>query len=487
MMLVSRTCNQLATVATFLLSATFLNAELFGAFALASAATMVFAQLTHVGFHEYVLKERKNNQTVATVWLTCLGLGCVLIVVVAGLAHPLSILFKSGDIERLMLWWAITPFFAAVFSIISALAYNQEKFGTVAIVSIISELLALGVLVLALTSGLALDALLIHRLVIVVVPTIMLWGVLRCWIPFFFDRTELIKIFHFVKHFVSGHFIGFGATYGADIALGLAAGPTATGIYRFGARIVVSIMAVTHMPLATLGWTEFSKLRQTPKLMAKGGNDFLSAVTLTAGAPLIGLAAIADPLITRLAPAEWQASIIVVQILAVVSAVRIPLSIVIAPALSAADQEKWIPITRLINAVLSIAAILVLARYGVAAAALSQAVAPIVIIPLSLYLLRKHINMSAEIWIKFLSIASVAAALMWLGVHYIGLLLAPLHTAIFLPLLVGCGAVIYITLIGLMAPTYTKWFLEQLLGAAPEGVKRRIGPIIEPFLDPDLD
>ena len=254
-----RIVSQVAAIMTFLLCARFLTAELFGAFALASAIVMVLAQLTHVGFHEYILKERLAPKDAGSVWILSLSFGLALGILIILLAHPMAQLFGSTDIERLMVWWSVTPIVSAITSVMTGLAYNEERYAPVVFTTISIEILALMSVAFFLWEGLALDALLIQRLLITTGPALIVWAVLSYPIPFKADREECWRIFHFAKHLSYGHFIGFGSNYGADMALGFVAGPAATGLYRFGARIVIAISTVSNMPLSTLAWTNFSK------------------------------------------------------------------------------------------------------------------------------------------------------------------------------------------------------------------------------------
>ena len=469
-----RIVSQFAAIVTFLLCARFLTAELFGAFALASAIVMVLAQLTHVGFHEYILKERLTATDAGSVWIFSLLFGLALGILIILLAHPMALLFGTADIERLMIWWSVTPIVSAITSVMTGLAYNEERYTPVVCTTISIEALSLVSVAFFLWHGLALDALLIQRLLITVGPALVIWVVLRYPIPFKADRAECWRIFHFAKHLSYSHVIGFGSNYGADMALGFVAGPAATGLYRFGARIVIAISTVSNMPLSTLAWTNFSKVKNDAHAVGRRIDKFLPAITLVAGVPLAGLAVIADPLITRVAPAEWQASIIVVQILALIGAVRIALTVTVGPALGVIGQERWIAIIRLINAIFAIGAILILARYGVTAAALSQLVPALVIIPLSIYLLRKHAGINVWRWFRSLAVGAMASAAMWGGVHLASWLLAPLHTLLYLPALMVIGAAIYIPLIFLLAPVEARWFVNQAITASPEPISRFI-------------
>ncbi len=478
MMLMGRVVTQLSAVTTFLLSAQFLTAELFGAFALASAITMVVGQLTYVGFHEYTLKERLAPEDAGTVWAASLSFGAVLSISLALSAHPLSMLFRSEEIEALMLWWSIIPITTGIAAIMTALAYNNNRFSTVVVVTVAFEILGLIVLAVALWGGMALEALLIQRLIVAILPALIIWLVLRYWIPPIVKWDELRRLFNFVKHLIGNHFLGFGSSYGADLALGFAAGPAATGLYRFGARIVIAISTITNIPLATMAWTELSKVKDDPKALKRRADNFLPAVTLIAGAPLIGLAAIADPFITRLAPAEWQGSIIVVQILALISATRMAFTVTLSPALGVSGQERWIPIVNLVNASVSIAAILILARFGVAAAALSQLVALLVFIPFATHLLEKHLAISRTKWLRCLLVTAAAAIAVWFGVSFAALMLNPLPTAIYLPALVLIGAAIYIPVVAFAAPEQARWFGTQVMDAAPPPIRRRLMPLL---------
>jgi O-antigen/teichoic acid export membrane protein len=474
----SRVVGQFSALAIFFLSARFLSIEEFGVFAIASAVTAVIGQLAWVGFHEYALKQKLTTENSGPLFFAVLCAGVFLSIALALLAGPVSYLFGDQRLARLILWWSATPIFAGGLSVILALYYNEGRFRFAAISGIICHGAALATAIAAFTNGLGLNALIIHKLLVTsLLPVALLIALSKMPKPKF-ELSSVVEILKFVRNFTAMHIVDFGASYGADLVLGFIAGPAATGVYRFGARIVLAMDALVAAPLNTLSWVEFSKWRGDDTGLRKSVLDFLSISSIITIAIFTGLAAIARPLILEFAGEGWADAIIVVQILAIVTAFKGPLLAILPAALGAKDQVQWLPIVRIAGALASIGAILVFARYGTAAAAASQAAALLIVAPFSLLLLRKYMALHHWKYLKVVGAAALAGAIMWLWVGWIhqSLIMAPAIVTLFLQ--VTSGAAFFMTLILVLSPKYAALLLGHLTDFFPEPLKVRMQKLL---------
>ncbi len=463
----SRFVAQLVALAIFFLCVRFLSVEEFGVYALASAVSALFGQLAWVGFHEYALKEKLAPKTIGSVLGLALAVAVALAVLLLLLAHPLSLLWGDGRIGEIIIWWAVIPLPAAVAASLSAIMYNEGRYATASMIGVGCELFGLVFVTVGLMAGLGLQTLIYHRLLLSFLPPIVVLLVRRPGLVPAVDFEKWRKIAHFVRSLSASHVIGFASTYGADLVLGVVAGPAASGIYRFGARIVLVFDALMTAPLSTLAWTQFARVKNDAASFARHVNQFSSGMIFISMAIFLGLAAIAEPLISEFAAPEWAEAAIVVQILAITAAIRVPLYIVLSPALGTVGQEKWLPIVRLSVAATSIAGVLLLSRYGIAAAALSQMCALLVSVPFALWLLNTHADFRLGNWLRMMGTATVMGVLMWSVVALISEPAQALISPLNLLLLVVTGVVVYCGLAALLVPALARRLYTELSALLP--------------------
>lgn len=447
-----RIANQAAALLVFMLGARFLSISDVGTFALASAFSTVLSQLAWVGFHQYALKENYAAEDVGSLLVVCITASLALALLTAGIAYPLALTFGQPEIFTLMVWWSGIPIASGFQAVVIGVLYNSNKFKPIAQIAVVSELIGLVVVGYGLMQGWGLNALLVHRLMVSFFPIIPLCFCLDGRLSVQASRRDIGKITKFVSSFAGSHLVNFSGNYGADIVLGLIAGPAATGAYRFGARIVLVLAALIDQPLITLGWSELVKKKSDPQALSKLTDSFLSLAMLASVASFVGLAIIAQPFIVGIVGEKWGVSVIVVQILALTYAIRIPLEVTLQPALGVANQEWWLPTVSALTAAVSVLAVLVLAPFGIEAAALSQAVVLAVLLPFAAWLLNRFVGLSTAALAKSVFIAVTCAALMWAGINLAFVAVAPLNPYFQLLIAVPLGTAIFISTAVLFAP-----------------------------------
>lgn len=463
----SRFVAQLVALAIFFLCVRFLSVEEFGVYALASAVSALFGQLAWVGFHEYALKEKLAPKSIGPVLGLALAVGAALTVLLLVLAHPFSLLWGDGRIGEIVIWWAVIPIPTAVAASLSAIMYNEGRYATASMIGVCCELFGLAFVTVGLMAGLGLQTLIYHRLLLSFLPPAVVLLVRRPEMVPVIDFGVWKKIAHFVRSLSASHIIGFASTYGADLVLGVVAGPAASGVYRFGARIVLVFDALMTAPLSTLAWTQFARVKNDSVRLAGQVNQFSSGMIFISMAIFLGLAAIAEPLIQEFAAPEWAEAAIVVQILAITAAIRVPLYIVLSPALGTVGQEKWLPVVRLSVAAASVAAVLLLSRYGVAAAAFSQMCALFVSVPFALWLMHAHTSFRIGNWLRMMATASVMGIVMWWSVTLISGLAQVLISPLNLLVLVVTGVIVYCGLAALLVPELARRLYTELSALLP--------------------
>lgn len=469
-----RVSSQTGAFFVFLLGARFLSIEELGTFALASALSMLLAQLAWVGFHQYALREKCTEKTVGKLLAVTLTAGLALSALNAAIAYPSSLLFELPQINELMLWWSVIPLSTAFQAVVIALHYNANRFKVAAIISIAAEAIALTIALYGFSQGWGLETLLVHRLALAVMPIIPLWLSLDGSFGFSAGSESVRNILKFVTSFTGGHIVNFGGTYGADLTLGLVAGPAAAGAYRFGARIVLVMSALIDQPLVTLGWTELAKKKNDPRRLGPLVDKFLSIALFISVASFVGLAIVAEPFVVALAGEKWAVSVVVVQILALTYTLRVPLEVTLQPALGVVGQEWWLPTVSLLTAAISIAAVLALAPFGIVAVATAQAIVLAGLAPLAVWLMHRYVALSVSLFLRSLMITGLCASIMWTGIFFLKSVLGSTNDWLVLVAVVPAGALIFIASAMVLAPTLTNELMHLVRRTAPNSQKVKV-------------
>jgi O-antigen/teichoic acid export membrane protein len=309
--------------------------------------------------------------------------------------------------------------------------------------------------------------------------TILLLAVgLRQYRPmFYFRRRDLSGFIGFGLYQMGERSINFLAERSDQLLLGSLLGAQALGFYNFAFNLVVQPITRINPIVTKVAFPVFTRVQQDPKRLQRGYLKMVNLLTTLNAPVLIGLAVVAPWAVPLIFGQKWAASVVLVQILALVVLLRSianPTGSLLLAKGRADLGFKW----NLFLLIISIPAIFIGAKLneamGIALALLLLQI--IIHLPNYFYLLKPLIGRCAKAYLtaifRPILIASVMAGGVWVTRF------AGWQPWLTLLLQVTVGLTVYSLLLWLIAKEQLAELLQMLLAArsAPILKKLRITP-----------
>lgn len=366
-----RAANQIIALIVTLLAARFLTPISFGEYSIAAALVTLSRAMLYAGAFEYLLKAPRGEEAPTECLVINLGLAAGLGALLTVLSLFTRPLFHSTEVGFLLL--ALAPS-----SLLSAAANWQEsqllragRLKTYYGVTTFAEVIAAIVTVTMIVLGFGLVALLAQiyaRLSLLMVTYRALQRPM--WSPgFSFERAW--RVAHWSTHRYGATIVAFLSNYSADLLLGAFLSPAATGLYRASHRMVTGVSDLVSNPTRLTAVTIFSRRAADGLESGPLWPRIAAASAFIGWTALAGLAAISDQAVPLVLGARWAAAGPIVAILCLQRAFSL-IDGVTGPMLVAYSHVRALFGVQLAMAIASVALLAVMARYGVAAAALSS-------------------------------------------------------------------------------------------------------------------
>jgi O-antigen/teichoic acid export membrane protein len=388
--------SQAAQLAIFVLAARLLTPAEFGFFAFSAAIAVLLATLAENGLGEFVMKAPEGDGThdqVAT-----LALVCGAIMTFAGLAISLFVYTSphmawEGTLLALFCLWLVP---AALTAVYDGRLIARGMIRAQSCIRIIGELTSLGVVAGGLFAGWNVFALVAGRLAMQV--TVFLGAALALrWLPrLSLTRAFAREVLSFSRHILANRLIIFARSYSGTLAIGAFLGLNEAGFYRAAERIVAAFSELVGEPARMLAWMVFRKAAGDGENNGGGrvavGNAATRFMTilLAVSAPIyIGLALASGSLVHFILGTNWAPVALLVTILSS-RQIFLVCGYITEALLSLAGTIAHMPRVIFLNGIVSVGLMVVLAPFGVLAAALGQAAASLVSIWTSVLLQGRH-------------------------------------------------------------------------------------------------
>lgn len=373
----ARALSHLSTLVLMLCAARFLSPADFGAYTLGSLAAALTMLLLYSGVYEQLLRTESLERHAGAGFSVLLGLGVALAAAHWALAEPLARLFRSPPLAEILRAFAVLPLIGCVSAWREALylrdAAHLPRYYAILVVRDGSAL-AVGLALLWL--GWGLHALVAAR-VWVSLAGMALWQAVVPRAPRLdLRRAPLREVVRYGSGVAGSRGLGFAASYGVDLVVGLALNPAALGIYRMSSRLVAGATDIVGQPLSKLGWVRLSAAAR-----AAGEGAVVPAwlrlqrLTLLVAWPALAYLALAAPeIVALLMGPQWAAAAATSTLLAAGAMLRIA-ALQLEPLLAVHDRSGLLFATRAATTGIGIGLALVALRGGTTAVAVSQVAA----------------------------------------------------------------------------------------------------------------
>ncbi|MEO0695314.1 MAG: oligosaccharide flippase family protein [Pseudomonadota bacterium] len=448
-LIAARIVAQITNLILLLIAARVLSPAELGAFALTSAVGMILLQCAETGWYQYISSQPEKNALHPTVfWLgTFSGLAWVSLGLLAALMIWLG--WHAPNYALVMVLLSSLGFFAAVTSLQFGVIMRRGNVTRISQIGIASELLGFSIGAVALLAGAGVFALAFHKTLTHLTTSVLSVAIAR-WLPAF-DMTwsKVREILTFVRELLLGRTGGLVQNYSSDFLVGALLGAAEVGYYRAGIRFVGAVNEVLTEPLRVLAWTVLPKAtEQTPSHTTSQRSqtleDFVLIISAVALPCYVGMAMVAKDLIVVLLGPGWGPA---VTVMVIFCAVRLLLSLraLVEPVLSLGNALSVLPRFVVLSMILSIGLFLAIGHRGLMEAALSQAIAAILLLPVIILIFMKYGNLNIRSVITSLLGPVFAVLAMTGALLYLNNLLwiADLQPIARLPILVLAGASAY--------------------------------------------
>ncbi len=388
LLFMARAWTQLTAAVLLLLSARVLTPTEVGLFSLASALTIVLTQWVGVGTYEYIIRERSDPDSVSTALWTNLGVAALMTLVGFGLAALSPFAFHSNTLPWVVASLAPLTLPAGIRSAMEALMVRDGKLKSLAASTLIVETLALGAGIYALYHGLGLWSLVVHKWTQIVSESVVYQIAARWRIRWGWNRQTARSMFDFGHGIFGDRFLNFFQTYGIDFVLGVFLNPAAVAVFRVGARLVTSVATVATEPMRQINWKRLSDAAHTGEVVARVAEDRIVWMAGILWGPLLGLAVVADLVVTLVLGPRWSGSMWIVRFSSVSVMIGV-VSMLTESTMGALGKTRWLPLFKLVGLAVMFTTLAIAIRFGPVGAAASQVATAVLLLGFHIVLQRR--------------------------------------------------------------------------------------------------
>jgi O-antigen/teichoic acid export membrane protein len=282
------------------------------------------------------------------------------------------------------------------------------------------------------------------------------------------DTKKALELWKFGKHIMGSSILRFFILQGDDLVLAKMLGKEILGLYRYAYRISNMMATEISDMIAQVAFSAYSKLQNNKEKLRAGYFKTIQVVSLIVFPIAGGIVILAYELTHVVLGDQWLPMVPAMQILCVLGLLK---CFQRAPAFKAIGRPDIIPKLSAIRfAVLAITIYPLTKKLGMAGTSLSVLIACLSSQPFAFYLLEKLIGAKFKDVARLLSFPIGATLIMMLCVFAAKSAIGTIGL-VSLVLLIGLGAVIYITSILLARVIYKEYDAVALARDILKGLK----------------
>jgi teichuronic acid exporter len=392
--------------ATMILARLLLPAD-FGVMAMLSVFVGVAYVLMDGGFSVALIQRRDiDHVDESTVFWCNLGIGVLLTLLLFAAAPLIADFYGTPVLAPLMRVMSLSCLLASLGSIHGTLLTRQLDFRTQAKAGGIAALLSGIVAIILAIRGYGVWALAAQALVMAASLSALLW-ILHPWRPAWtFSRGSLRKLFGFGGFHLASSLLEMGYSRLYTLVVGRMFGARDLGFYanadnsrQIPGNVLGSLVARVALPM-------FSAAAHDRVLLRRGIQLSIRGMMLINAPVMLGMAALAEPIVSVLFGQQWLPAAPILQVLCI-SGLLYPIHAINLHALMA-----------LIKKVIGVGLLVFGALYGVIGVAWSQVVFSLVVLVFNTYYTKRWLGYGAWAQLREIGPSSLAAALVAGAAHF---------------------------------------------------------------------
>jgi O-antigen/teichoic acid export membrane protein len=370
----SRVWVQVTGAVLFLAISIALEPSEFGEFAIAASIYGALALIVGHGVYEYVMKMHDSPTAPVTGFFLNMASAAATACLAIGISFFLTPLLKTAVVGHLLRLLAPAFFLQGCNTLMESVLMRRGQVGTVAILTMAADTLGLCVAVAFLGFGAGALALVIQRLSREGILTAA-FALSRRWeMRFAFDFQEAKQILRFAQNIILARGIGAGAAAITDLFIGTALSVADAGLFRLANRLVSLGTDILFQPFRSALWVRLPPLRENPTAFARATLEMTEVFGVGLFAVIGGMAVTASAALPLVLGAKWQGAVPVVCALAIGRLVSMPNNSAEA-VLALRDRVRFMVVSSIWGSILTLAAIVVSAPYGIVWCGVAVAVA----------------------------------------------------------------------------------------------------------------
>lgn len=372
---IERITAQAGQLIVFIAAARILGPAEFGVFALVSAVAILLLRVAEFGWAQFIMSwdggDLRARQTLMVAIFSGLGVG-LLGLTAAGIMYALG---AGATMVALFSLFSVWLLLATTSSAQKGIMIRQDKLKWSAAAETSGEIIATGVALLGLFSGLGVLSLALGRLAFQATHLTVSFVATRLPPALGLKRAELRDILTFSWNLFLTRMIMNLRTYMATFIIGGFLGPAAVGYYRAAERLVGAMAEVVAVPTEVLAWSLFRRARDQEGGSITGFHaraaEFFKVLFALAVPVFVWIAIMGPELVATILGHEWLPAVPVVAILALSRIIILPGHATEAILSLAGEIRRLVPFS-LVYLVLGIALILAGAQFGLMGVAWAQ-------------------------------------------------------------------------------------------------------------------
>lgn len=404
--------SRLATTLVFIVLARLLEPASFGLMALAAAIVSVMTLLVEQGFGGALIQRstlERGHENAA--FLTSLALGALLGAACLLGAGWLADAFDQPELAPVLRVLAFVPAVTALGSVPLALLSRQLRFRQMAIRTWTATAVSGVAAVTAAVAGLGVWALVIQLLTQVVVSSALLW-ILARWRPGVrTSRAQLGHLLKFSSSLLGMNLLNVCNRRSDDFLIGAVLGPVALGLYAVAYRVLLVMTDTLTRTISHVAYPLFCLVQDDRERLLRGYYSASQVSAAIAFPAFLMMAVTAPQVVPTLFGSQWDESIPVMQVLALIGMLHASLYFT-RSALTAVGKPHMALILTATNAVGNVVAFVIAVRWGILAVAIAYVIRGYLLAPLPIVLMNRLLGLDIRRYLAGMAAPFAAAAAM---------------------------------------------------------------------------
>jgi len=417
-----------------------------GTVALLTLFTGIASVLMDGGFSAALIQRQDvDHVDESTVFWFNVGIGAILSLALCGAAPAIASFYGMPELKALTIVLASTVFIGAFGAVQTTLISKRVEFRTQLKISVLATLISGGAAVVLAWLGYGIWSLAARAVLMTSVSTSLLW-VFNSWRPAWqFSMGSARRLFGFGGYHLASSLLDtiYGRFY--TLLIGKLYGARELGFYSNADTTSLMLSGFPLTVLARVAFPMFSAAAQDKATMRRGMQLSIRGMMLINVPIMLGLAALAEPLVRALFGAQWAPAVPILRVLCL-AGLLYPLHMINFHALMAQGHSRLVFRLELVKKSLGVAFAAIGAIYGVIGIAWSQVAFSVLCVAINARYTRRFIAYGASAQLRdFLPVVYVAAPMAG-GLYAVDLVwqASPWAKLCILALL---GALMYLTLV----------------------------------------